>query len=471
MKLKLISIVLLLLINAQGIAQDQLQENSIMSFDDYLGLVKKFHPVAKQAYLIGQEGDANLLKARGGFDPKVTVDFNQKVFKDTEYYNLLNATFKVPTWYGIELKAQFEENSGVYLNPQNNVPENGLYAAGVSIPLAQGLWINDRMATLRQAKVFQRQAEADQTLAINQILFEASMAYFTWVKAYNEVELYSGFLENAVIRFDGIKKSAIAGAIPLIDTTEAKINIQNRQLSLQGVLLDYQKSKLELSNYLWLNNNIPVELQDGIQPEADLNGILEETLNLQDLNYDNLQIQDHPKIQSLNFKVEGLDIERRLKSNKLLPQLDVNYNFITSEPELSNSYELPNYKAGIQFSMPLFLRKERGDLQLTKLKLRDANFDLDNSRLQLQNKIRAIFAELQTLENQDDLVEDVVINYRTMLSAEERKYSVGESSIFLINTRETNLIEARLKDIEITNKLYSAKAKLFNILALDPDGL
>ena len=126
---------------------------STLSFDEYLNMVQQNHPLARQAYLIEQTGEAKLLKARGGFDPKVEVDFDQKVFKDTEYYDLLNATFKIPTWYGIDLKAQFEQNEGYYLNPQNTVPEDGLYTAGISASLGQGLWINERMATLRQARL------------------------------------------------------------------------------------------------------------------------------------------------------------------------------------------------------------------------------------------------------------------------------------------------------------------------------
>ena len=101
--------------------QAQVDSLQVLSFSEYISLVKQNHPVAKQANLILETGDAKLLKARGGFDPKVEVDFDQKVFKETEYYDLLNATFKIPTWYGIDLKAQFEENEGYYLNPQHHL--------------------------------------------------------------------------------------------------------------------------------------------------------------------------------------------------------------------------------------------------------------------------------------------------------------------------------------------------------------
>ncbi|UBZ09592.1 TolC family protein [Leeuwenhoekiella palythoae] len=451
--------------------QAQVDSLQVLSFPEYISLVKQNHPVAKQANLILETGDAKLLKARGGFDPKVEVDFDQKVFKETEYYDLLNATFKIPTWYGIDLKAQFEENEGYYLNPQKTVPENGLYTAGISASLGQGLWINERMATLKQAKVYQQQARADLDLAVNAILHDAAVAYFDWLQAYKKVLLYERSLENTIVRFRGIKQSALLGDIPLIDTTEAKISVQSRALSLKEVELEYVQKKLELANYLWLGNNIPVELQDDVFPQDDLAFVIDETLDITGFDLADFQINEHPKMRSLAYKVEGLEIEKRLKANKLLPVIDVNYNFISSEPENLDSFYTQNYKAGLHFKMPLFLRKERGDLELAKLKLQDTELDLTNSRLQLQNKIKAVNTELFTLQEQNAMAEELVTNYATMLNAEERKYQVGESSIFLINSRELKLIDSQLKQIELTYKLYKAKAKLFKTIANNPDNI
>lgn len=448
--------------------EDELQ---ILSFKEYMSLVKQNHPVAKQAQLIGETGEAKLLKARGGFDPKVEVDFDQKVFKETEYYNLLNATFKIPTWYGIDLKAQFEQNDGYYLNPQKTVPENGLYTAGISASLGQGLWINERMATLKQAKLYREQTKADLDIAVNTILYDASVAYFEWLQAYKKVRLYERFLENTIIRFKGIKTSALAGDIPLIDTTEAKISVQSRELSLKEVQLEFIQKKLKLSNFLWVGNNIPVELQPGVFPQRDLDFVIDETLNITGFDLANFEVEEHPKMRSLSYKVQGLEIDKQFKGNKLLPVIDVNYNFITSEPDDLNTFYTQNYKAGLRFKMPLFLRKERGDLKLAQLKLRDTEYELTNTRLQLKNKILAVNTELNTLEEQNDLVSELVINYDAMLTAEERKYQVGESSIFLINSRELKLIDSQLKQIEITNKFYKAKAKLFKTIANNPDSL
>ena len=449
----------------------QAQDTLVMDFREYLGYVKKFHPVAKQANLVLNSAEANLLKARGGFDPKIEVDYSQKEFKNTEYYDILNATFKIPTWFGIELKANFEQNEGVYLNPERTVPDDGLYSAGISVPVAQGLFINDRMATLKKAKAFRQQSMADRDLLINDILYNASLAYFNWLQAYQESLLYQDFLDNAWQRFRGIKKSAEAGDKAAIDTVEAKIAYQNRNLGLSQAQLNLTKARLELSNFLWIANNVPVELRPSVIPDLDLKRSIDIAFEVEGRLLSDINLQNHPKLQSLNYKIEGLDVDRRLKANKLLPYIGLEYNFLTETPDIGDSYITDNYKAGVTFKFPLFLRKERGDLRLAKNKLQDKEYEFLSTELEIKNKISAVFAEIESLVEQTNLIEDIVQNYNQLLNAETRKFSFGESSIFLINSRENSLIDSRLKNIQIQNKWLEAKAKLFKTLSINPSNL
>jgi hypothetical protein len=56
----------------------------------------------------------------------------------------------------------------------------------------------------------------------------------------------------------------------------------------------------------------------------------------------------------------------------------------------------------------------------------------------------------------------------TMLKSEERLFSFGESSLFLINTRENNLVSAQLAAIALENRFYVSNSELFKIMA-NPD--
>lgn len=466
--MKYLSILLFISIGLPSFAQtDSIKE--VLRFDEYLGYVKKFHPIVKQAELVIDESQAKLLKSRGAFDPKFEVDYDRKKFSGTEYYDKLNGLFKIPTWYGIELKATFEENSGEYLNPEGFVPEDGLYSAGVKVPVAQGLLINDRMASLKQAKLFREQAKADRDIFVNNILYEASLSYFKWLQAYNELKLFENFLTNAELRYRGIERGAEVGERADIDVVEARIAINQRRLSLEQSKVKLMKAALELSTFLWLENNVPVELQSNVIPDVDSEPIVDTTFNINQLREDEVIVDTHPKMISLDYKLQSLEVDTRLKANKLLPKIDVEYNFITEVPEVARSFNTAEYKGGLNVSFPLFLRKERGDLRLAKLKMQDTEFEINATRVNLQNKINAIRQELDSYVTQNELVSQMVTDYSRMLEAEERKFILGESSLFLVNSRESKLIDGQLKAIEVQYKFFSTKAKLFNSLAVNPD--
>jgi outer membrane protein TolC len=456
---------LLFFISCHSVAQNIISKE--LKYDEFLGYVKKYHPLVKSANLEIGFAQANLMMARGGFDPKIEVDFEQKKFKDSEYYSLLNSSFKIPTWYGIEIKAGFDNSEGVFLNPENTMPNQGLTSLGISVPIGQGLFINQRMADLRMAKIQLKLSQAQQRLSAIAVLYDASIAYFNWKRNYNEVKMYETFLSNANIRYRGISILIREGDRPAIDSVEAGIIVRNRELSLEDSKLKLAKAKLDLSNYLWIENNIPLELQDDIFPEEKLLLTIKETLRTNELMMANPSIANHPKINALENKIQMLDVERKLKANMLLPKIDLGYSYL-SEPSAFSDYKFQDYKIGLNFYFPLFLRKERGSLKISKFKLQEAQFDLDFERVQLTNKINAQQTEISSLEKQKSLIDDLVKDNQTMLKSEERLFTFGESSIFLINTRENNLVTAQISQLSIENRYFNSNAELFKIMA-NPD--
>ncbi len=443
-----------------------------LTYEEYLGYVKKFHPVVKSANLIISNAQANLMMARGGFDPKIEVDFDKKQFKNTDYYSILNSSFKIPTWYGIEIKAGFNNSEGVFLNPENSIPNQGISSFGISVPVGQGLLINQRMADIRKAKIQLNLSQAERKLQAISVLYDASVAYFNWKRNYSEVQLYESYLINAEKRLTGVSSLILNGDKPAIDSVEANIIVRNRKLSLEDSRLKLAKSKLELSNFLWLENNLPLELQDTIIPEKELNDKIKITLKTDGFIFDEAQLVNHPKIKALENKIQMLDIERKLKVNSLLPKINLDYQYLSVPQSFTYSNFLYNnfndYKLGMNFYFPLFLRKERGSVQLAKNKIQDTQFELNLERVQLVNKIKAQQTEINSLEKQLKLINELVADNSTMLTSEDRLFSFGESSIFLINTRENNLIVSQLNALSLENRLFVSNAELFKVMA-NPD--
>ena len=99
-------------------AQDTLM---YLSKDEVLSIVRKYHPVISQAGIRVNRMEAEVLGARGAFDPQVTASGEQKTFSGQQYYSYLNPEIKIPTWYGINLKAGAEEIYGDRLNPERSL--------------------------------------------------------------------------------------------------------------------------------------------------------------------------------------------------------------------------------------------------------------------------------------------------------------------------------------------------------------
>lgn len=459
MKSKLIYFILFICSNLSVFGQNTMTE---FSFNEFLGYVKKYHPLVKQADLKLNEAQANLMLARGAFDPKIEVEYNEKQFKTSEYYSILNSSFKIPTWYGIELKAGFDNTEGIYVNPENTLPNSGLTSLGIAVPIGQGFFINQRMTDIRKAKIARNLNAAERNLQAIEIIYEAAVSYMNWKRSFEEVKLYENYIQNALIRYKGIATLINEGDKPAIDSIEAGIVVKTRQLNLEDAKLKLIKAKLELSNYLWLENNIPLELNDNLRPEDFLTNTIKETLQINELAP--IDLDNHPKIKALDAKIAMLKVDRKLKANALLPKLDLSYNYL-SEPSYIDNYRFEDYKIGLNFSFPLFLRKERGSLKLADLKIKDSEFNLQFERKNLENKIKSQQQEIVSLEKQQEYNDKLVKDFTKLLNAEDRLFEMGESSLFIINSRENSLVSSQLNEIALENRYLNALISIYKTLA------
>jgi outer membrane protein TolC len=458
MKMRIVAF-LLFITTSFSFGQNNLNE---LTFEEYLGYVKKSHPLVKQADLKISEAQAKLMKARGGFDPKLEADYNEKQYLDKNYYSIFNGSFKIPTWYGIEIKAAFNNSEGIFINPENTLPNSGLSSLGISVPIGQGLWINERMADLRKAKIYQKVNEAERNIMLTNVLYEASQSYINWKRSYDEVKLYEDYLKNANTRYKGVTILIEEGDKPAIDSTEAGITVKTRSLNLENANLKLLKSKLALSNYLWTEDGIPLELEENIQPELEIEKQFLFALNIDE--FQNFTIENHPKIEALNQKIEILNVETKLYANNLLPKLDLNYNYL-SEPSAFDNYQLNDYKLGVNFSFPLFLRKERANLKLAKIQVSESKFGLKFEQQSLVSKIEAQKGEINSFKKQIKLNTELINSYFLMLNAEERLFQMGESSLFIINSRENTLVTAKLSNIALQNSYLQAALELYKTMA------
>jgi len=445
------------------------QTDSLLTPRRFFEAVALHHPLVKQANLLQDIANRELQMSRGQFDPKLGASFNRKSFEGKDYYNLFNPELKVPTWPGLDLKGGFERNVGTNISSERETPQTGLQYIGASLPLGQGLWTDARRTALKQAKVGLRMADAERMNEVNKILFSAAKDYWEWHFSFNQLELARQAYRFANERYQAVVQRVLVGEEAAIDSVEARIFQQDRFIFLTQAQLEEQNNRLLVSNYIWSAEGDPMEIQAGVKPEPDANAqavFADSSLN----RLKELAMVQHPEIRKISAKLEQLDLEQRLAKEMLKPQLNLNYTWLS---RVDNSVWATqtidrNYKLGVDFGIPLFLRKERGKLGLTKKKLLQGRLELLQTQRNIRVEIQTNLNELKNLETLNRLQTQMVVNYQRLRDGELTKFNNGESSLFLINSREQKLIEAQVKNAALKAKYQKEKAAVLFAAGQNP---
>lgn len=437
----------------------QTDSDTLLTFDDYISLINQHHPMVYQANLLRDMADANQMIARGYFDPKIGVSFDRKSFDNKDYYNILNGALSVPLWFGADIKVGYERSSGEFINPEAALPNQGLLSAGISIPLGSGLFFDERRQMVRQAEVYAEANDLERVLMFNDLYFDAVLVYTDWQQSYNNYEIAAEGVALASERFEGAVRRFENGDIPAIDTLEAFIQLQTRSRELIEQSQIVNEARTTVNNYLWFDGRIPLEVKPDVRPEELFMDRLANRVDSLSILMDQV-IDAHPELMLYNNKIRGLEIDQRMNRENLKPDLRLDFHPLLSSNEalIPGTFSANDYKFGVNLAYPLYLRKERGKIKLTEQKIRDAEYDRSLKRQDLTNKLLIYRANEDFYIDQLAILDDNVNNYKRLRDAELRKFQIGESSIFLVNSREVKYLEIKMKRVELINKLIQNRA-------------
>ncbi|MFT4753149.1 MAG: outer membrane protein TolC [Salibacteraceae bacterium] len=425
-----------------------------LGFTDFIQLVKVWHPVAIQSQLISKQGEAGLIGAKGTNDPKLIAENTQKNFGGKDYYNLQKYGLKIPTRSGVSFQGGYEKSEGDFLNPMDYTPNEGLYYAGVEIQLGNGLFTDKRRAAIQQAELFSSKTKQQQLIILNNLMLEAGQVYWDWLESKNNLDVFKNALAVADQRYKAVRQNVSFGERPSNDTLEAKIQFQTRKVQYQQSVLHYANTKALVQVYLWQDGIIPLQLDESVSPTALIDPLAAQSIPE---NY----LANHPELDIKKIEIQSSNVDLKLKREEFKPELNLKYDVLSSS--FSNETEvdvLNNYRLGVQFSMPLFLRKARGETKLYKYKI-------SQKELQLQYKQAEIIYKVSMAENELQAYQEIIIvqnqsvsDYQSLLNGERTLFNLGESSLFMVNSREMKFIQSQLKLNEILKKRNKSKLKI-----------
>ena len=467
----LVLIILFFQISGASFAQVIATDSTRLSLESVLAMAKQYHPLLKQADLQGGFAEAEIRTARGLMDPKITASYDQKVLKDEEYFDLFKGALKIPTWFPLEPKVEVYRNQGTRLNDQNYISPSTNYwqvVPGVSLALGKGLIIDERRSAIRQAELYTDLAEAEQIKLSNKAILSIIKDYWEWYFAYEQYKLMLQSIDIADEIFRRVKLDYEYGEAAPVDTIQALITLQSREVDFQKAQLELRQKMLQMNVHIWGPDNVPLEIDSTIAPSySDDFGIVPtENAIIALVAWAN---ENHPEVLKLTTKIEQLEIEERWNRESLKPEINLKYSLIDA-PIYYNGFNEPDfnssYKFGVDFAFPLFLRKERGKLQKTRLYIQSTDYDLILARQEISIEILQTYAELKTSEQLAKQYRLMAINYQRLLDAEVFNLNSGESDLFKLNIQQDKFIESQRKYYDADLKFQKLKATLPQVIGL-----
>jgi outer membrane protein TolC len=439
------------------------QVSQVLSYDEYIEIVKTQHPYLFQLDLLDQKSDAYLLKAKGGVDPIIDAGYDEKSFDSKNYFRQFGGKVKIPTWYGVEFEAGYEFANGEFLSSENSLPNNGLLNAGINIPLGNGLLYDERRKVLDEAEVIRAENNLKKIEIENKIIFAATKAYLDWQISFQKVEIFANAVIIAEQRLTNTKASFFEGDKPAIDTLEVNIALNSRQTNLLLAQQELLAKRIEVNLYLWQEGIIPLVLDDEVEPEIlGLTKWQEEVLALQ--LQDNL-IDNITELQGYEVYNRQLELERKIAKENRKPTIDLTINplFRINDPSVIN-YTFDDYKVGANVYYPLFTRKARGEQKIIEIEQENNRLTLITAKQSIQNERDIILTELRFLEEASAILQRNIQDAAMLLEAENIKFSLGESSVFLVNSREIKFLEFQEKNLKLNKDLFLKRLELIYLL-------
>jgi outer membrane protein TolC len=333
----------------------------------------------------------------------------------------------------------------------------------MNLPVLRGLITDQRRIGLRQAELLSQMNQAEQVKVINKLLISASKDFWNWQSAFQKNVLMKKNYELAETRLNFIKNRIKGGEEKPIDSVEAWTELKRREVLLVESTMELLNARISLSNYLWDEQNNPIQIADFVYPSSAGNEIML-------LSKDSLAgllafaENSHPEVRKLSLKINHYQFDRKLALENLKPQLNLEYypfqTYTNGSEDVVPGLFYKNYKFGMTFYSSLFLRKERGKLQLTNLKIKDSELEFQQGRREVVNQVLLAYNEMDNFRQLVLIQRDLVINATLLRDAEEIRFEAGESSLFLVNQRERTLIEAQAKLVELEAKYAQSKNNL-----------
>lgn len=396
------------------------------------------------------------LTGTGVFAPKFNQDVSRVDFSYIQGFDTGTA-FRI----GWTNRRTFNNPSGNLFNPSNTA---GLYF-GVSQPLLNGFGRAQNARAIRVAK--NNRQISGQTFAqrVMDIVSQVKTAYWELIFAREDVKVKEQSLALAEKLYNDNKRQVEIGTLAPIEVVRAEAEVARTRQDLIVSQTNSLQQQIRMKDLLTKNPTDALLALAEIVP-TDLPGIpdVPEVIPVQDAIQ--IAMGKRPEVISAQLDLKNRGLESKAARQALLPGVEV-YAFYGGNglagrapllPEASGPSQsitrawqgdFPDYAFGLNISLPIKNRVAQADAARAEIAQRQAE-------TRYQRTVNTVIVEVRNAQIalvQDRARIDAAIKSRILaqqtLDAEQKKFQLGASTIFLVIQAQRDLAQARSVEVRV----------------------
>ena len=416
-----------------------------------LGTHSPFDPVVTASYNVNNSSSPPFTTLQGTGDNTIS-----KSITKTGQFNY-SQTFETGTnvQAGMNTNRNYINNSFDIFNPYINSSLNLQFTQ----PLLRNGWLFANRAPIVIARRNLQQSRANFAAQVSNSILQAVGQYWSVVEAHGELDVAKQSLDAAETSYKRDKRALELGALPPLDIYRSESQVASRRV--QVIQAEYALKQAEDSFRMTIGTDqdpyyqaLDLNLTEPAEPSGDLRTI-DSAAALQEA------LIKRPEFSAVKAALANDDTRVRLAHNHLLPELDLtglyasnglggtlldtttNTQSTTSSLNQLFGFNYPTYGAQISLTLPIRNRAAQAEMGTALVSRRNDLYGERQIREQVMLDVSNAVHQLEQSKLSIAAGKEAVDLAKKNTAAEQRKYELGNGTIFLVLEAQTELAAAQ----------------------------
>jgi outer membrane protein TolC len=385
----------------------------------------------------------------GAFDTTLSGKADQKEYPATtgEYGELfLKKRFE----NGLQLYSGYRRSVGTQEYNNIKTGKSGEMQLALKLPVVELLQgTNSHKVALEVAKIGSQKQGFGSKNGIRLLYLNALSSYYILLHSRAVFGLQDQLLSKAKNRRSYIKKRVDNGLLPQLSLLEVEQQIINRQQRLFSAKTVYENSLANFLKYLNLSESQFFSLYR-----------LSETLPVEliKLNFETAletARKNRPDLKMLYYDRQKLQVEREGVNNLRFPSVNLTL-YGVHDIKYGNGF-----KVALGMDFPVERSKYHSKVGEYRQSLQNVDEVEKKMLFEIEATLKNIIGSLNILRVNMDSAEREIVLVKRLEEAENRKYKLGSSNLFMLNQREMYTLntEKKLLDYKLKYLLWREQLK------------